>query len=79
VVQLLSNINSNQPSGPDEMSSRVLKTFTEELAPILTTIYTALGKRDPFLEYLCFVHLLLQYSPYAVMKWIQIWPGGINS
>eukprot|EP00745_Piridium_sociabile_P041733 TRINITY_DN82982_c0_g1_i5.p1 TRINITY_DN82982_c0_g1~~TRINITY_DN82982_c0_g1_i5.p1 ORF type:complete len:1008 (+),score=211.04 TRINITY_DN82982_c0_g1_i5:126-3026(+) len=41
VKLLLTNLNPGKASGPDNISPRVLKELSGEIAPILTTIYTA--------------------------------------
>jgi hypothetical protein len=39
--KLLSKLNPSKATGPDEISSRILKQYAHEFAPLLTTIFNA--------------------------------------
>ena len=41
VLILLKNLNPNKASGPDQISSRYLKTMSSPIAPVLTTLFQA--------------------------------------
>ncbi|KAK3108364.1 hypothetical protein FSP39_006467 [Pinctada imbricata] len=41
VLKLLNNLNPNKASGPDQISSRFLRTMSNSVAPILTIIFQA--------------------------------------
>ena len=41
VEKLLKNLNPNKASGPDQLSPRLLKTLSSEIAPFLTKIFKA--------------------------------------
>ena len=40
IRQLLSNLDTNEASGPDEIPSFILKQFAVEISPILQVIFT---------------------------------------
>ena len=41
VLTLLQNLQANKASGPDQIPARLLKEFSEELAPSLTLLFQA--------------------------------------
>ena len=41
VLKLLKNLNLNKASGPDQISSRFLKTMSSSIAPVLTILFQA--------------------------------------
>ena len=47
VLKLLKNLNPNKASGPDQVSSRFLKTMSSSIAPVLTILFQAWEKSAP--------------------------------
>jgi hypothetical protein len=47
IEKLLSKLDPSKATGPDEISSRILKQYAHEFAPLLTTIFnTSLSRGE---------------------------------